>query len=661
MYTGIKKNEMLRLAFRRTLAVLSVAAVCACSRYGAAVDKALRYAGDNRAELEKVLDHYRQNPADSQKYRAAEYLIRHMPYHTSYSAESYYAYCDALDSLFSSDTDGDELLAKTNAIAAEFKPLLNLSFDIQVIEADYLIWNIDYSFTQWQTLDYLRHLRFEDFCEYILPYKCAEKQPLDTWKRDWVDFGRGELDYIGQIKDYKFNARRAAEAVNAHFEDSVKMQRVKDVKLIEVLRLNTLAKQPYGDCFDRSRFGLLNCRSKGIPVAFDFTPNWPDRSGGHYWNNILATKRRNIDYEPFRSYPGSYHYTDNGLAKVFRETYAPHPLLLEALEREGSIPKSLSRLFMKDVTDEYGRTVDISVPLSGKRAGTKYAYLAVFDNSQWVPVDIGRIRRNRASFTSVGRDILYLVVGFRDGTIVPISEPFIVDSRGDIAFPHADTTRLGTIRLDRKFPAFSHIYSIKRYLQKGRIQAADNPGFRRAETVAELPEWNLLSGEIAPSDTLPRRYWRLMSSSNKSTDFAELYFYEKETGQRITGTLFSPAVPIRNPNYDTPGHINDNDPLTYFAVQDSTRWVGFDFGKPVALEKIAYIRRGDGNAICPGDEYGLYYWQDGGWKLLERKKAERIYIDFGQVPLGGLYYIKGLSRGEQDRVFLYEAGAPVWY
>lgn len=152
-----------------------------------------------------------------------------------------------------------------------------------------------------------------------------------------------------------------------------------------------------------------------------------------------------------------------------------------------------------------------------------------------------------------------------------------------------------------------------------------------------------------------------MSSSNKSTDFAELYFYEKETGQQITGTLFSPSVPIRNPNYDTPGHINDNDPLTYFAVQDSTRWVGFDFGKPVALEKIAYIRRGDGNAICPGDEYGLYYWQDGGWKLLERKRAERIYIDFDQVPLGGLYYIKGLSRGEQDRVFLYADGVPVWY
>ena len=656
----IKINEMLRL-FRWTSAVFSVAAIAACSHYGAAVEKALRHAGDNRPELEKVLEHYRQDPADSLKYRAAEYLIRYMPYHTSYPAKPYYAYCDALDSLFSSATEGDELLEKTNAIAAGFGRQLKLSYDIWVIGADYLIWNIDYSFGLWRTLNYLRHLRFEEFCEYVLPYKCAEKQPLDTWKRDWRDYGRGELDHIGQIRDYKYNARRAAEAVNFQFQDSVKMRRVKDAKLIEVLRLNTLAKQPYGDCRNRSRFGLLNCRSKGIPVAFDFTPNWPDRSGGHYWNIVLATKRRNVDYEPFRSYPGSYHYTDNGLAKVFRETYAPHPLLLEALEREGSLPASLSYLFMQDVTGEYGRTVDISVPLFRERLRTKYAYLAVFDNSKWVPVDIGRIRRNRASFASVGRDILYLVVGFRDGETVPMSEPFIVDSRGDISYPRADTTRLGSIRLDRKFPAFTHIYSIRKYLQRGRIQAADNPDFRGAKTVAEFPEWNLIAGETAPSDTLPYRYWRLMSSSEKSTDFAELYFYEKGTGQRITGTLLSSGAAVRNPNYDTPGHISDNAPITYFAVQDSTRWVGFDFGKPVSLETIAYIRRGDGNTICPGDEYELHYWQDGGWKLHDRKKAERIYVDFDSVPLGGLYYVKGISRGEQNRTFLYENGEVVWY
>ena len=79
------------------------------------------------------------------------------------------------------------------------------------------------------------------------------------------------------------------------------------------------------------------------------------------------------------------------------------------------------------------------------------------------------------------------------------------------------------------------------------------------------------------------------------------------------------------------------------------------------METIAYIRRGDGNTICPGDEYELHYWQDGGWKLHDRKKAERIYVDFDSVPLGGLYYVKGISRGEQNRTFLYENGEVVWY
>ena len=42
------------------------------------LDFALRYAGENRVELEKVLDHYRN---DSLKYRAAVFLIGNMPYH----------------------------------------------------------------------------------------------------------------------------------------------------------------------------------------------------------------------------------------------------------------------------------------------------------------------------------------------------------------------------------------------------------------------------------------------------------------------------------------------------------------------------------------------------------------------------------------------------
>lgn len=73
----------------------------------------------------------------------------------------------------------------------------------------------------------------------------------------------------------------------------------------------------------------------------------------------------------------------------------------KAFESEGRIPESLGHLFMRGVTDEYGQTVDITVPLFKTRAVSKYAYLAVFDNSKGKssgsdPVRTGRFAELRS-------------------------------------------------------------------------------------------------------------------------------------------------------------------------------------------------------------------------------------------------------------------------
>ena len=52
------------------------------------LEQALEFAGDNREELEKVLEYYRKNPSDSLKYRAACFLIENMPYHFYYEGKS---------------------------------------------------------------------------------------------------------------------------------------------------------------------------------------------------------------------------------------------------------------------------------------------------------------------------------------------------------------------------------------------------------------------------------------------------------------------------------------------------------------------------------------------------------------------------------------------
>ena len=92
-------------------------------------------------------------------------------------------------------------------------------------------------------------------------------------------------------------------------------------------------------------------------------------------------------------------------------------------------------LFMKDVTSEYGKTTDISVKIKDhRRIDSKYAYLAVFNNSEWVPMDVSRIKTDKVLFENVQLDILYIVVQYQDHKIIPISDPFIVDVHGNINY-----------------------------------------------------------------------------------------------------------------------------------------------------------------------------------------------------------------------------------
>lgn len=640
-----------------------------CNHYPSNVQTALHYAGDNRRELEKVLEYYRESSSDNSKFRAACFLITNMPYHWSYPAGPYYEYCEQMDSLFRNSEKGDTLVPlQATKISGNFRPLLIPVFDIQTITADYLIWNIDYSFDVWKNSRYLQHLDFDDFCEYVLPYKCFEGQPMTRWKETWSHILRGELDQISQIDELRYNVRRAVEATTYVYKnsDSLRMEvrQIAGMDHIDLFDIKTLAIQPYGTCLERSRLGVMDCRSKGLPVSFDFTPNWGDRNGPHYWNHVYVSRRRSPDFEPFKIYPGAYHYPDTPMAKVYRQTYAPHPVLMEVVKQGEDIPPSLSQLFMHDVTCEYGRTADISIPLlSDVDRNSKYAYLAVFDNSDWIPVDVCKIKQKRATFYNVGVDILYLIVTYQYGKIIPISDPFIVDVCKRVKYVRSNTTKVQDIRMYRKFPAFYHIYNVRRNLCGGVIEAADDSLFTNPVIMAEFPMDNFLANEVIVTDTVPYRYWRLRATTKKSSDFAELYFYTRHNLTRISGELLYSISPLRNKKYDTPQHICDNDPLTYFAVEntDMPRWVGFDFHEPIAISKIACIRRGDGNDICPGDDYELYYWNNRQWVLHERKTADHIYIDFKNLPADRLYFIKGISRGAQNRTFIYENNEVRWY
>ena len=95
---------------------------------------------------------------------------------------------------------------------------------------------------------------------------------------------------------------------------------------------------------------------------------------------------------------------------------------------------------MKDVTSEYMKTCDIMIPTQKKR-NHKHAYLAVFDNQKWVPICYGTQKGKVCYFNEIGKDIAYLPLYYDNQGIHPITDPFILDSRGRIKYLHADTSK----------------------------------------------------------------------------------------------------------------------------------------------------------------------------------------------------------------------------
>ena len=146
------------------------------------LEQALRLAGDNRSELESVLAHYKN---DSLKYQAAVFLIENLPGHTSYKfPEHLVQYYNEIDTAVSADFDNETNRNAMERISRKYEILEKLETipDIQLITAGYLIDNIDRAFDVWQNGEWATHVSFDDFCEYILPYKGYELQTLDNWR-----------------------------------------------------------------------------------------------------------------------------------------------------------------------------------------------------------------------------------------------------------------------------------------------------------------------------------------------------------------------------------------------------------------------------------------------------------------------------------------------
>ena len=146
------------------------------------IEEAFSKAGKNRAELLHVLQHYEES-SNSLKLRAAQFLLENMAdkgYLTGRSIEEYYNFIDSVYQIKQEEYDIPYIYATFRQQAKYLKENPVLNWDVQTLSADYLIQNIDEAFAV-RNRPWNQHLTFEEFCEWILPYRVGTEIP-EAWR-----------------------------------------------------------------------------------------------------------------------------------------------------------------------------------------------------------------------------------------------------------------------------------------------------------------------------------------------------------------------------------------------------------------------------------------------------------------------------------------------
>lgn len=628
-----------------------------CNSQRQKIEYALQEAGGNRHEIETVLQHYAKEEKDHLKLKAAQYLIQYMPYHYSYS-EEIKDYYHAVDSVIALSENKPEQEKYIKALHAEFVDKYKRYQDIKVITADFLIKSIDEAFEQWQQGKWAAHLNFDEFCEYLLPYKCFEGQPLDDWRNTYYDVCKGNIDKAYLCDDYEQSSFFAAMEVNKQMKE-ITHQSFGLLTTLPIYDPRVIIKLPFAYCSTYCMSSVQIMRSKGIPVAYDFTPHWSNRQNGHSWNTVYTSRFGNLEFAPHETDPGTVHYPFLKMPKIFRTVYKPNEEYLNIAAKK-YIPREIRDMFIRDVSTEYMPTTDVKITSSVSFKGRQHPFIAVYDCNDWTPVYWGKVSGRNVTFERMGLNTLYMALTYDSNeNYIPISKPFLVTLSKQIEFIELDTTSYRTIKLARKFPQGDNIFTINKLTSRGLFEVANNKEFRQAKKLVELPEWNLTNGSVTLEEDTAYRYWRFKSSDTARCDMAEIFFYN------FHDSIISPKIIDCGkvlPDNDWKGtNISDGDQLTNFSAKGDDYWVGFDFGEPVNISKISYIRRCDGNSIQPGLDYSLYYWNNNRWQLIETKTADDVFVEFENVPRKALLAIK-CSQGEEQRIFICDENNKIsWY
>jgi len=603
---------------------------------------ALDFAGDNRLELEKVLEHYRTDP---EKLEAARFLIRNMPGWYSYEGNE----LDSIHHLLVGVCEGRSISKreknKWNRISFDS---LSKIYDAQVITAEYLIDNIDLAFEVWRKYPWNRNLPFDDFCELILPYRIAD-EPLSDWRKLYYE------DY-GTLLDSLYKG-----------DDVIEASKIIDGKLRKLYYIyNTDFRIPHldavflyhnriGYCREACDLTIYAMRACGIPVATDYFVYSPDYQHYHCWTMLRDTTGTFLQFgfNEFEASRDTLRHDGRKKGKVYRYCFGVQPEKISGISGNKRLYPVFRNRFVKDVTSEYFGSNDTTIPI--QIPGEQYIYLGIFSPGGWIPIDMALGNAGKVTFRDIEPDVIYQTLYQGDGgKLYPAGYPFISKRGGEFVLLKPNIDLMEEAILRRKMPQQKTIAEwAYRAIIGAKVEAADDLSFMQADLLWQFED-TLTTNYYVLTPLLRKkyRYVRYVAPIGKRMELAELaLFKDSFCKEKVRLRRINSIEPIAKLEYVTDGNI-----LTYFQARDTSCYLAYDLGESTLIERIVFSPRNDDNYIWPGDNYELFY-QDGinGWKSLGSKVATEREIDF-LVPQNALLWLRNRTKGREEQVFIYKNG-----
>lgn len=592
------------------------------------VEESLQLAGKNRSEIEKVLEYYKNESEDRLKYRAAEFLIKNMKY-KGYKEplHEYEIVFDSVKNLTNISKKRETLLRMMDSISIEErKTYSKFHYDLREITADYLIENIELAFKAWNMVPLKKRASFDDFCNYILPYRSLN-EPLEKNSRKHL---HNKYFWVSDLfhKDYDLVSIVDTVLSSFNFEGGNRFTEFYNLPL----SISQIENGTVGRCDDGVNYLVNVFRSIGLVASKDYIIQWGNNNrSGHSWTFIKYGKE---EYSTgFKGQNLKEIYSEGSIPKVYRINFD-----------WGEKYKNFINL---DVTNEYVKTIDLKVN-NIFHAPKKNPVLCVFNvYKNWREVSLGEVDLNgQFLFEDTGIDVLYMVGSLAGSGLKSANYPFYIDKKSEINFFRPNLIERDSVAITRKYGLSSPVHRKRinwiKSLEGCYFEASNDPEFKNSTVLHVIENHNTTHSKTIQTESKASfRYVRFNTNENESF-LAKLRFYDTLKNE-LKGKV------MRKGDFDPlwkNGAFDDNQ-LTCEGGANIT--LGLEFDSPKSLGYIEFQSRNDDNHINIGEEYELYYWNKK-WISLGRQIAEDTILHY-KVPKNSLLWLRNLTKGIEEHVF----------